>query len=408
MRKKILLTVLLSSCCLNLFAQEKLVKDTEHLLNVAKPDYANALKTIKPALENDETKGNVLAWLYAGKSAVGVWDKMFRSLQLGNNVKDADKKNAAHTLIDANSYFVTALPLDSLPDSKGKIKPRHSKDIHKILAKNYKSYRNAGIFLYGLKDYEGAFDAWEIYIGMPARLNVKQKLVKADGESELGQILYYQAICAFQTGKNLKAVEKFLAAQECGYSSKDLYRFGMEAARREANDSLMLDFARNGHKLYGKKDVTFTLPIINALLTTDSIALCRQLAEDALKVDAEDGIKSQLYDVIGVTCEKSGDIEGAITNFQKSVVFDPNFAKGYFDLARVIYNEALRMAEEGSDADEQKAIPGFQKAADYFEKAYELNNRLSQIPATLYSLYYRLGVGYEDKASYWQRKAKSL
>ena len=36
-------------------AQSDVVKDAEHILAKAKPDYAEALKTIKPALENEET-----------------------------------------------------------------------------------------------------------------------------------------------------------------------------------------------------------------------------------------------------------------------------------------------------------------------------------------------------------------
>ena len=406
MSKRLLLSIALSGCCLGCFSQAKLVKDAEHILATAKPDYQGALNTIKPALTNDETKDDVLAWFYAGKAAIGVWDKMFLSLQLGQGVKDEDKKNAAHILIDANAYLSTALPLDSLPDAKGKVKPRHSKEIRKMLAKAYKSYRNAGIFLYDLKDFNGAFDAWEIYVNMPEKLNASHRILKSDDASGVGQILYYQAICAFLTEKNDVAVNKFLAARSSGFSNKDLYRYGMEAARREGNDSLMLDFAMLGHQLYGQQDVTFTLPIINNRLQAKNYEECRLLAEDALKVQSNDNVKCQLYDVIGTVCEEEGDVEGAITNYQKSVVFNPKYAKGYFDLARVIYNEALRMAEEGSDDDGMRAIPGFQKAADYFEKAYELDNSLTQIPETLYSLYYRLGVGYEDKASYWQRKQK--
>ena len=45
-----------------------------------------------------------------------------------------------------------------------------------------------------------------------------------------------------------------------------------------------------------------------------------------------------------------------------------------------------------------------QKAAEYFEKAYSLDSSMPQLPATLYSIYYRLGVGFEDKAAYWEKR----
>ena len=39
-------------------AQSDVVKDAEHILSKAKPDYAGALKTIQPALENEESAKN--------------------------------------------------------------------------------------------------------------------------------------------------------------------------------------------------------------------------------------------------------------------------------------------------------------------------------------------------------------
>lgn len=117
-------------------------------------------------------------------------------------------------------------------------------------------------------------------------------------------------------------------------------------------------------------------------------------------------MKSQLYDVRGVVDEEEGSTEQALDNYQKAVVYNENNAKAYFDMARVIYNEALRQAECGEPDCDKKAEPGLKKSAEYFEKAYDLDPSLTQIPATLYSIYYRLGIGYEGQAAYWQKKQK--
>lgn len=385
-------------------AQVKVVKDAEHILGTAKPDYAAALNTIRPALTHEETKSNVNAWMCAGKAAIGVWDKMILSVQLGQDVKDDQKKAAAHDLVDAFTYLTTALPLDSLPNEKGKVKPKNSKEIHKLLAKNYRSYRNAGIFLYDLKDYAGAYDAWEIYLTMPPKLNVKHKVVKPDSDGDLGQVYFYQSLCALKTDRNSDAIDKLVKARATGYSSKELYLYGVEAARREKNDSVMLEFATLGAKLYGKQEVSFTLLLINDRLANKDYAACRTLVEEALAATSDDKVKSQLYDVMGVLDDSDNNFESAIANFQKAVVYNDSNAKAYFDLARVIYNESLRIAEDESLGGLSKATPGLEKAAEYFEKAYTLDGTLSQIPETLYSIYYRLGVGFEDKASYWAKK----
>lgn len=390
--------------CLTMSAQVKTVKDVEHALAAAKPDYAAALKTIKPALEHDETKNDPAAWYNAGKSAIGVWDKMLLNVQLGQAVNNDQKKEAAHDLIDAFNYLKTALPLDSVPNSKGKVKPKYSNDIYKLLSKNYRAYRNAGIFLYDLRDYSGAYDAWEIYLSMPHWLASRKKHVKADRDDELGQIYYYQAKCALNTGKNANAIQKLDLALNTGYSSKELYLYGMEAARREGRDSTMLNYAQLGYKLYGNKDNSFALYLINDRLKSEDYVACRVLVNEVLKTDADDNIKSQLYDVLGVADDYDKNFEGALANFQKAVVYDDNNAKAYFDLARVIYNEALKLAESGDPEGDARAKPGLEKAAEYFEKAYSLDGNLTQIPATLYGIYYRLGIGFEAKADYWQKR----
>ena len=136
-------------------AQSDVVKDAEHILSKAKPDYAGALKTIQPALENEESAKNPQAWYLAGKAALGVWDKLWTDLQVGADVNSDKKKDGARTLTDAYRYFTIALPLDSLPDAKGKIKPKYSKEIKKTLARYYRPFRNAGIFLYDAGDLQG-------------------------------------------------------------------------------------------------------------------------------------------------------------------------------------------------------------------------------------------------------------
>lgn len=388
------------------YAQQSAVKEADHILSSAKPDFAAALKAVKPALEHEDTKTSAEAWYYAGKASLGLWDRMLLDISLGQEVKNERKKECGHYLIDSYEYFRKSLMFDSLPNEKGKIKPKYSKDILNLEAKNYRAFRNAGIFLYDVKDLQGAYDAWEIYVSLPSTLKRQKKNVKADSQTELGQIYYYQALCAMSTNHMRNAIDKFVEARMTGFSNKDLYLYGMEASRREKADSMMLDFARLGCELYGDQEVSFALVLINDCLKRQDYESCQALADKALTVDSDDKVKGQLYDVLGVIRDSKGDFEGALANFQKAVVYDPNSAKAYFDLARVIYNASLKVAESGGEEGEANAAPGLEKAAEYFEKAYSLNPSMSQIPETLYGIYYRLGVGYEAKATEWEKRQK--
>lgn len=400
-------SILLLATALGLNAQTDVVKEATHMLNTAKPDYAAVLRTVTPALSNEESSEMPESWNTAGRAALGLWDNMFAQLQLGKAVKADDKKSASRNLTDAFNYFMKAMQLDSIPDEKGKVKPRYSKEISNTIAKNIRAFRNAGIYLYELRDLDGAYEAWEIYLTIPGRLRDGKKLLKQYTRDDVGQIFYYQGLASLSTNKNQRALSKFIEARNTGFSNKELYLYGLEAARREANDSLMLDFARLGNTLYGKSDVSFSLLLINDGLKRKDYEECRRLVNEALAVEGtDDKVKSQLYDVRGVVDEEEGSTEQALDNYQKAVVYDENNAKAYFDMARVIYNEALRQAECGEPDCDKKAEPGLKKSAEYFEKAYDLDSSLSQIPATLYSIYYRLGVGYEGQAAYWQKKQK--
>lgn len=407
MTKRFNIFLLALTSCFTVVSQTSVVKDAEHMLDKAKPDYAAALKTIRPALENEESKDNPQAWYLAAKAATGVWDKMWLDLQIGQELKPDRKKEGGHALVDAYGYYVTAMSLDSLPDEKGKIKPKYTKEIRKTLAKYYRSFRNAGILLYDVRDLKGAFEAWEIYVDMPQRQRMNNKELKPDGNNDMGKILYYQGLAAIATDDNSNAVKKFNASRRLGFSGKDLYLYGMEASRRLGDDSLMVDFARTGNELYGREDVSFSLVLINDCLIGQDYAQAQRLAGEALGVTKDDKIKSQLYDVLGIASEQEGNVEEALAHYQKSVVYNGENAKSFFDLGRLIYNESLKIAESGSKSDiENKAMPGLKKAAEYFEKAYSLDSSLLQIPSTLYSLYYRLGIGYEAKADYWFKKQK--
>ena len=55
-------------------------------------------------------------------------------------------------LLQVYPYFMKAYELDQLPNEKGKVKPKHTKNIKSILATDHLSYFNGGAYYFGVKD----------------------------------------------------------------------------------------------------------------------------------------------------------------------------------------------------------------------------------------------------------------
>lgn len=405
--KKFSLLGLCLAAGLTLSAQADVVKEVEHALKEGSPNYEAALKSIQPALTNPETKELAQPWFLAGKAAFGLYDQLYIQESLGNVLDAAGKKKAGQALVDGYGYYFTAIPLDAKPDAKGKVKPKYTKDMLKAMKNNYTQLRNAGAFLFEGQDFKGAYDAWQLYVTLPSNELMGKDAPVSDPDTIVGNIMYYQMLAALSGDMNAEALAKVPEIDKSGYKNVDVYVYGIEAARRLNDTVAMLELAKKGYDIYGTQNIQFIGQLINDKLNANDFAACERLVNEALSATNDTQIKSQLYDILGVVYEQQNEDAKALDCFNKAISIDPEMSKAYYDKARIIFNQGLKMDEELTNDNERlaKVVPQLLEAAELFEKAYgmdEVNN--SNVPGILYRLYYRLGQGYEDKADYWKDK----
>lgn len=402
---------LLGMCLFGAFAlsaQTDVVKEVEHMLKQNNPDYAAAAKLIAPVLTDEATKNNALAWKLAGQIGEGLWDASSIQVALGNQLTNEQKITAGHGLLDCYVDYLTAIPLDFTVDKKGNKKTgKLVKGMVKSLKDNYNSLQNAGVYLFEAQDFNGAYDVWEMYVTLPTNPVLGDQVPASPADTVLGQIMYFQLLTALSGNQNEKALAKVEPIIKSGYKNIDTYVYGIEAARRLNDTIAMLDLAEKGYQQYGTKNVSFIGQIINDRLNKNDFAGCKKYVNEAIAATdpSDSAILSQLYDILGLVCEQEGDVEAARTNIQKAIDLDPKVGKNYYDLGRLIYNEAVKADESIENEQERKSKvdPLLLQAADLFEKAYGLDpDNLSRIPGLLYRLYYRLGDGYQEKAEYWK------
>lgn len=390
-------------------AQTDAVKQADHILKSFNPDYAKAKEVIVPALTDPETAETMMAWYLAGKANFGIFEAGYAQESIGNFLDDTQKKVVGHALIDAYNQYYKAMHLDSIPNEKGKIKPKKSKEMIKELVGKYPTkLKDAGILLFKAQDFNGAYDAWEIYAELPNDPRLGKEAPKADSDSILGWACYFQGAAMLLAGKDgdlNKALKKMRQAEAYGYVPMDVYLHGMEAARMLNDTTAMLEFAQKGYDKFGTKEINFVGQLINAKIVKNEYDDCLRMIDEAIASTEADNIPilSQLYTVKGNLLDQQEKYAEAEKCFDMSIKYDEKNAKAYFDKARMIYNAAVRLDEEANNAQSPEVKNMLLNAAEYFEKSYNLDEiNMTQIPNILYRLYYRLGAGYEDKADMWK------
>lgn len=384
--------------------QASLVKDVERQLKGSNPDNAKAMEAIQPALTNPETSNTMMPWYLAGKAGFGIYDDAFLQQSLGNELKGEQKVAAGKGLLDGYNYYIKALHLDSLPDEKGKVKPKKSKEIISQLVGAYPHFRNAGVFLFDNQKYDEAYDAWEVYVNLPNNPLLGNKAPKADPDTIVGQIIFYQGVAALSNNQSQKALDKMRQVIPTGFNNIYVYTYGTEAARRLGDTASMLEFAQNGYEKYGTEDVSLIGQLINAKLEARDYPAAFDLVSQAIEKTDPSNVSmiSQLYDIRGVIYEQDGKIEAAINDFNKAIDVNPNAAKAYYDRGRMKFNSALEKADQSNDTISDEIKNQFLSAIEDFKKAYELDDTMSQIPGNIYLAYYKLGAGYESDANLWK------
>ena len=116
-------------------------------------------------MENPETKDDAKTWYVAGF----IEDQQFsneRTKQvLGQQPDEPVMYEALGSILP---YFEKAYELDQLPNEKGKVKPKFTKDIKGILGANHVYYINGGAYYFDQKDYNKAYDFFEQYLKISA------------------------------------------------------------------------------------------------------------------------------------------------------------------------------------------------------------------------------------------------
>lgn len=382
-------------------AQMQVIKDAEQVLKKA-DSYAALMKgisAIEPAFTNPETKDLAQTYYVPGKYAFKVFDYYFTAQQLG---ADIDKKEAGNALMKGYDFFKKALPLDSLPDAKGKVKTKYSKDIANLFGGHFNDFDRVAVDFYQAGDFQGAYDAWDALLFLAANPQLTPGIQPGVfTDTVTANIRLNQSSAAIQA-QNLQAalaaLDKGIAT---GVASEEMYRRAAIVAHDLKDTDKFIYYSRLGNDKFGKTNPTFLQYAVNGYIDQEKFDDAKQMLQKELTKDPTNGA---VYSSLGVLCERTGNLDEAIVDYEKACQLAP-IAKNYLHLGNAYaqQNNKVYDAYKGKEGAEYQQyyqtqqLPLLKKAAEALEKSYSLDPENGyEALKLLSSLYYEM----KDNANY--------
>lgn len=373
-------------------AQVSAVKEAER--DAKDGNYAAAMEKLIPAFTNPETAQDVKTWFTASKAGFDYYDNQYALKSLG---KAADANAMGNALMKSYEYAIVALPLDSLPDVKGKVKPKYSKKLIEAVQTHYNDLNNAAIFMWEVKNFKGCYDAWEMLINLPSNPVLGANAPKAYPDSTLCDIIYNQGLAAWQMDSLQLSLNCFEKAIAMGYNKKEVFDYAINHAAQLRDNEKVYAIAEQAYKLHGQENPLYLQLMINGKIEHEQYAEARQMLDDAIAATPGD---AQLYYVKGILFEAQKNDEEAYASYEKAVQVNPELALAQYAFGRSICNKAYKINDEATSLSnseyqkvrEEQVNPMFRQAAEHLEKALELDpDNSHDVRVYLRNIYYNLG-----------------
>ena len=400
--KRVLLTVALCVAASASFAQKKVVNEAQSIAKGSNADFGEARTLIKGALENPETKDDAKTWYVAGF----IEDQQFnaeRAKQILGQQPNAPVMYEA--LYGILPYFQKAYELDQLPNEKGKVKPKYTKDIKSILSANHVYLFNGGAYYFDKQEYKKAYDFFNQYVEI-SELPMFAGTQTAEKDSTFMTVQFYAAAAASLAKDSRLAIAALERAKNTPYRQYDVYQYLCYeyGEARTAQDSVMLEKTFEEGMQVFPDSAFFLNNLINTYIYSNRNEKALEMLNVAIQKNPND---ANLYNVMGRVYETGlKDYANAEKNFQIALEKDPNLTDALSNIGRIYYNQGVNKLSEANMINDSKkyqeelsmAKDLFKKALPYYKKAHEAEPEKMDNMIALRGIYYNLNMGPELEA----------
>ncbi|SNS27727.1 Tetratricopeptide repeat-containing protein [Belliella buryatensis] len=378
--KKLILSIALAGLVSVSFAQKKVAKSAEK--NFKKGELTTALEEINAALSNPETMDDPSNYLLKGK----IQTKMF----------EAGDENEMSTVAIGRDAFGTFTKTMEMVDNDESSKV--GKEVYKDdLAGMPENLRPFGIVTLKNTAFQKAIATYE-----EDNMEMAYEFFALAGDIDPtdSTMNFNAGYIANDLGKYEEAKKYFNRLLELeDYNKLNAYYFLIQiATSADADPEEALRLIGEARKA-DPTDKTLAEYEIQLLLQLNKMDEALTSVVSALENDPENAGILLRY---GYLLEQSGDLEGALVQYKKSVEADPDFFEGnnyagaiYLEKARVILNEVGNLSDEEwekrADSMNKEAEGYYRDAVPYFTKATEIRPDSTDILEILFQIHTRLG-----------------
>ena len=400
--KRVLLTVALCVAASASFAQKKVVNEAQSIAKGSNADFGEARTLIKGALENPETKDDAKTWYVAGF----IEDQQFNAERakqiLGQQPNEPVMYEALYGILP---YFQKAYELDQLPNEKGKVKPKYTKDIKSILSANHVYLFNGGAYYFDKQEYKKAYDFFNQYVEI-SELPMFAGTQTAEKDSTFMTVQFYAAAAASLAKDSRLAIAALERAKNTPYRQYDVYQYLCYeyGEARTAQDSVMLEKTFEEGMQVFPDSAFFLNNLINTYIYSNRNEKALEMLNVAIQKNPND---ANLYNVMGRVYETGlKDYANAEKNFQIALEKDPNLTDALSNIGRIYYNQGVNKLSEANMINDSKkyqeelsmAKDLFKKALPYYKRAHEAEPEKMDNMIALRGIYYNLNMGPELEA----------
>lgn len=395
--KKICVLTLGLLAAASMSAQTATVKEAEKAFKNVNSygSYKDAVKAITPAFSDAETSSNAQTYWIPGKAGFKLYDDMYGQKVIG---KDVNLDEMGSALLDGYNYALKALSLDTVTDAKGKVKTKYSKEIVSTVTAHHADFANAGSGFWDSKQYPKAYESFMAYINIPGNASFGQLAPKALPDSVAAQMAYYAGLAAWQAEMLPEAAKAFEQMMAIGYDEMAAYDYAYSVAYQMNDEAKKLEYSKIAYDKFGSAKPEFLQRIISSYMAEKKYDDAMNMLETAIKNDPNNGTN---YYLIGVLYDDKGDKEKSQESFKKAVEIDPENAMANFSYGTSLIQQYERLDEKTGDMSQgeynkykvETMNPLLKEAAVYLEKAYKLDNEMTNALTNLKIVYYNLNDG---------------
>lgn len=372
---KQLLTIALCAAAIGSMSAQKAAVESAAKLAGKTDKLSDARNLIKGAMSNPETQNDVKTYFTAGKIEFDAYDKATQAKMINPDDPAANGVAMADELLNGYKYFLQALPLDSLPNEKGQVKPKYSKDIYSKIAGHANDFFTAGASYFNDKKYyPEAYEAFMVYGELPSS-GFMGKMAAMLDSAQIATAFFNAGLSAYSGNAVEESAKAFRKAIENGYKEKEAYIYEIAAwqamAQREPEKEKLAqqkikEVAQLGNAKFGMDEPLFLNNLVNAYVSEGNTQQALQTVNDLIASNPDNG---DLYGLRGFINDRMGNDDASIADYRQAaaspnVGFETlrNASKKMFLVGTKKYNEI-----EGAEPEKRNEVKN-----DYYMKAMEI------------------------------------